>query len=150
MILATLDRSHEYLAIHAGLQAGFEFLRRADLGSLDAGRHEIDGDRIFAIVARERGRGREDSPLEFHRRYLDIQYVIEGTDVIGWAPIDACHQLRQSYDADADIGFFHDRPGGWLNVPAGCFAIFLPSDAHAPLAGAGPIHKVVVKVQVAG
>jgi biofilm protein TabA len=33
-------------------------------------------------------------------------------------------------------------------TPPGTFAIFFPEDAHAPMAGEGLIHKVVVKVAV--
>ena len=27
--------------------------------------------------------------MEAHREYLDVQYVLEGQDTIGWAPVDA-------------------------------------------------------------
>jgi biofilm protein TabA len=148
VILAHLNDADTYAPLQAGLELGFRFLSRDDLARLPNGRHEIDGDRVYAIVARELGRGRADSPLEFHRRYLDIQYVIRGLDIIGWLPVAECRRNKQAYDAEHDLGFFLDRPGTWCRLPAGNFAIFFPEDAHAPLAGSGPIHKVVVKVAV--
>lgn len=148
MILDTLLLADRYLALAAGLDIGFEFLRRPDLASLDDGRHEIDGERVFAIVARGEGRGADASPLEFHRRFLDIQYVVAGTEVIGWSPLQVCEQSRELYNSDKDIGFFDDQPQTWLQLEAGSFTIFFPNDVHAPLAGHGPVHKVVIKVAI--
>lgn len=146
MILARLADCARYLSLHPALQRGFEFLQEADLSDLSEGRHDIDGDRLFAIVARGFGRGQADSPLEFHRNYLDLQYVTHGFDLIGWSPIAECKHIREEYSPETDLGFFHDRPSTWCRLAAGDFAIFYPEDAHAPLGGTGPCHKVVVKV----
>lgn len=148
MILARLEDSAKYATLQAGLAAGFEFLRRPDLAELEDGRHALDGDRLFAIVARGLGRGQSESPLEFHRKYLDIQYVVSGVDLIGWLPTAECRRVRTEYDSATDLGFYLDRPATWCRVPADNFAVFFPEDAHAPLAGSGPVHKVVVKVAV--
>jgi biofilm protein TabA len=148
MILAKLSDAAKYAAVHAGLAAGFDFLRRPDIAELEDGRHEIDGDRLFAIVARGNARGMAESPLEFHRRYLDIQYVVSGVDQIGWMPTADCLQPRGPYEADSDLGFYLDQPCVWLPVAAESLAILFPEDAHAPLGGSGDIHKVVVKVAV--
>ncbi len=148
MIVATLAEASKYFSCSPGLAQGFEFLRRSDLTELDNGRHAIDGDRVFAIIARELGRGKVDSPLEYHRRYLDIQYVVSGTEIIGWQSASRCRHADALFDADRDLGFFRDRPATWCVLQPGDFAIFFPADAHAPLAGSGPVHKVVVKVAI--
>lgn len=148
MILAKLTDAGRYSTLLPSLEAGFDFLRQPGLAELANGRHEIDGERVFAIVAREMGRGKAYSPLEYHRRYLDIQYVVRGVELIGWSPFEDCGHTRDAFDLEKDLGFFLDRPGCWCRVAAGSFAIFFPEDAHAPLAGMGPIHKVVVKVAV--
>jgi biofilm protein TabA len=148
MIVDDLARAARYQGLHALFAQAFEFLRRPDLGALDDGKHAILGDRLLVIVARGQGRGREQSPLEFHRQYIDIQYVVEGTDCIGWLPTPSCQRVKNPYDADKDVGFFYDRPATWLTVSTGQFAVFFPDDAHAPLAGQGAVHKAVVKVAV--
>jgi biofilm protein TabA len=148
MILSTLDKSQQYANCYPGLARGFEFLRQPGLANHPDGKLEIDGDRLFAIFAHEEGRGRDGAYLEFHRRYIDIQFVIEGSEVIGWQPLATCQQVKQVYDQDRDLGFFSERPTNWLEVSPGSFAIFFPHDAHAPLASSGPVHKVVIKVAV--
>jgi YhcH/YjgK/YiaL family protein len=147
MIVDDLRAAERYFSLHPGFRAAFEFLRTLEPGTVP-GRQEIQGERLFAIIARDQGRGRENALLEAHRRYLDIQYVLVGPDVIGWLPTGRCERVSSPYAADKDIGFFYDRPATWLEIPAGHFAIFYPDDAHAPLASCGAIHKAVVKVAV--
>lgn len=146
MILAPLSAAALYAQMLPTLKLGFEFLKRSDLATLPDGQHDIDGSRVFALIARGLGRGRDASPLEFHRRYLDIQYVVSGEEVIGWLPIPQCCSVKTEYLPEHDIGFFLDPPASWIAVSPGHFAVFFPEDAHAPLGGDGHLHKVVIKV----
>ena len=148
MILTTFDNALRYVGCHPGLLRGFVFLDQTDLGSLEAGKHEIDGQRIFAIVAHDQGRGQDGAVLEFHRKYIDIQYVVSGHELIGWKPLGHCNEVQQVYDQEKDFGLFADRPASWFEVRPKSFAIFFPEDAHAPLASLGPVHKVVIKVAI--
>ncbi len=148
MILDTLENSARYVRLHPAFAAAFEFLRRGDLKGLAPGRHELDGARLYVSVARENGRGRDGARLEAHRKYADIQFTAEGTEWIGWRPLSACAGTGSGYLEERDIEFFTARPEVFFPVPAGSFAIFFPEDAHAPLAGDGPVRKVVVKIAV--
>jgi YhcH/YjgK/YiaL family protein len=149
MILDTLDRLAVYASLHPGFVAAIPKLVEMLAAPPESGRFEIDGTRLFIVVVRDAGRGRDASPLEFHRQYIDIQVSLEADDVIGWRPLSACGQPSQPYDVDRDIGFVADRPETWLHVPRGCFAIFYPEDAHAPMATTGQVVKAVAKVAVA-
>ena len=149
MILDRLEHSDLYAPLHPLFARAFAFLRETDLAALPLGRQEIDSKDLFAIAAREPGRSRAQAPLEAHRKYIDIQVVLAGTDEMGWKPLSRCTSPDVPYDAAADIEFFASPPDAWVAVEAGAFAVFFPEDAHAPLVGKGEIHKVVVKVAVA-
>ena len=146
MILDVLENSPRYGALNAGFAKAFEFLSRPDLQDLPVGKYEIDGDRIYAMVAKEPGRRKEDALLETHEKYIDIQFILAGTDTMGWKPKSLCKQPTQGYDQNRDIQFFADKPDAWLATESGAFAIFFPEDAHMPLISSGQIHKVVVKI----
>lgn len=148
MILDDLQAAGRYDALHPLFCKGMEFLARADLESLPGGRHEIDGDRVFALVNRDPGRGRAGARLEAHRKYIDIQYLVSGREEIGWRPTEQCQQVSEPYDDSRDILFFADQPQTWIELPVGKFMIFYPQDAHAPLAATGDNLKVVIKVAV--
>jgi biofilm protein TabA len=146
MILDTLARSARYLSLHPAFSRAFEVLAKRDLASLEPGRHEIDGDRMYVSIDHREGRGREGARLEIHQRYLDIQFTIDGSEEIGWMPLDECRHPTGAFDPSKDIQFFSDPPRTWVAVPPGHFAIFFPQDAHAPLAGRGIVKKAIVKI----
>ncbi len=148
MILDVLENAHRYLALHKGFAQAFEFLRRSDLQELPVDTYEIDGERVYAMVAKDPGRKKEDALLETHEKYIDIQLVLAGTDTMGWKPKSLCKQPAVEYDSETDIQFFEDEPDAWLPTQRGTFAIFFPEDAHLPLISSGQIHKVVVKITV--
>jgi biofilm protein TabA len=149
MILDRIEQAERYTAVHPLLAAGLAFLARPDLADLPVGRHEIDGSRVYALVGHDAGRGEAGARLEVHRRYIDIQVSLDGGERIGWRPLAACRELAEAYDAERDIAFFVDQPTAWFAMARGEFAVFFPDDAHAPLAGTGSLHKVVIKVAVA-
>lgn len=148
MILDRLDSHLKYTRLHGRFNEAFQFLLRADLASIDDGRHVVDGEHLYASVEHRTGREREGARLEVHRRYIDIQYTVSGVEVIGWRPLAECRRWTEPFEPGRDVGFFAERPDTWLVVPEGHFALFHPDDAHAPLGGTGPVHKVVMKIEV--
>jgi biofilm protein TabA len=148
MIYDIIENSERYATLHDGFAKAFAFLGRPDLRELAVDKYAIDGDRVFAMVAKDQGRDMDEAQLEVHEKYIDIQMVLEGIDGMGWRPKVLCRQPAGPYDSEGDIRFYADPPAAWLPVGPGMFAIFFPEDAHLPLISAGLIHKVVVKVAV--
>lgn len=146
MILTPIDKAIQYASCHPGLLSGIQYLQQTSFESLVDGKHEIDGQRLFAICAHDQGRGRDGAVLEVHRKYIDIQYVVSGSEFIGWKPLVDCQELKQEYNPETDLQFFSDRPPSWFEVAPKSIAIFFPEDAHAPLGGSGSVHKIVIKV----
>ncbi len=150
MILDHLDNSARYESLHPRFPAAFVHLRElAAIKNLSEGRIEFDGDQLYAVVARGTGKPTGKARMETHRRYIDIQYTVEGSDLIGWLPVTEC-EGSEGYDETKDLEFHGSMPATcWLKVNPGHFAVFHPTDAHAPMANTGqPIVKIVIKVAV--
>lgn len=148
MIFDTLGNADRYAGLHPLFARAFAYLRETDLLALEPGRYPILGDDLFAIIEHADGRSREQARLEHHRRYIDIQLVLQGTDEMGWKPLQDCGKPVGPFGDKQDIGFFHDAPASWVSVPAGAYCIFFPTDAHAPLVADAPIRKAVLKIAV--
>lgn len=146
MILDTIENGTMYAGVYRGFAKAFSFLRDSRTAGLADGRHAIDGDRIYAVVMRGPLKAREAARVEAHRKYIDIQYVVAGREEMGWLARARCVTPDIAYNETKDIEFFKDRPDTWLTVEPGWFAAFFPVDGHAPMAGAGEVHKVVVKI----
>lgn len=150
MILDTLPQWQRYAALNPRFARAFAFLEQVTPTVAD-GRHEIDGDDVFALVQRYQTRPVAGQP-EAHRRYVDIQFIVAGREGIQWAPLESLTEVTKPYDDATDAGFF--AAGGALvpvRVAAGQFAILFPDDAHAPCcawAEPEPVIKIVVKVAV--
>ena len=148
MIVDLLDNADQYLTLNAGFKTALAFLTRPDIKDLAPGRHEVDGERVFAIIENAPGCKKEDAELEAHEIYIDIQLVLEGTDNMGWKLKTTCQQISRAYKPEMDTQFYADEPDVFVPVYAGMFAMFFPNDAHMPRISSGNLHKVIAKVKV--
>ena len=148
MIYDTIEHAGVYRGISKNLAKALDFLTGTDLKSMPDERVEIDGERVFAFFQRYDTLPANDRP-EAHRRYIDIQYLIEGEELIGIAPLSA---MKREVEArpERDIWFYEGETVN-ISIGGGRLAIFFPQDAHAPgiaAAESRPVRKVVVKVAV--
>lgn len=149
MILSAFSQSSRYAALHPLFQRAFNSIRDTDFFALAPGRYPIVGDDLIAIVEQVLAKTKEVARLEAHRRYIDIQLVLEGDETMGWKPLADCLNPVSEHSEERDIRFFLDAPASYVPVPPDHFCIFFPEDAHAPLIGSGNIRKVIFKVAVA-
>jgi YhcH/YjgK/YiaL family protein len=149
MILDTLHHAARYEPIHPLFPAAFAWLERFDPGMAD-GRCDIEADRLFALVQSYTTAPAATKRFEAHRRYIDIQVVSAGEEIIAWAPVETL-AADGAFDPERDIGFHADPPASTpLLLRPGCFAILFPNDAHKPgcaLLAPAPVRKIVLKVE---
>jgi YhcH/YjgK/YiaL family protein len=134
-----------------GLEAGFEFLEKTNLAGLSLGKHEIDGNSLYALVSAAPSRAPEAGQFESHQNYIDIQYLVTGEEIIGVTTLDKLSVVKP-YDSAKDIAFYA-VPATYqkIEMHPGSFAVFFPEHGHLPLChfnGPHELHKVVVKVKL--
>lgn len=151
MIFDHLSRSPMYAGVAHHLHHAFAFLRRADLPRLEAGRHELAGDDAFALVQDYTTKPAELAKWESHRRYIDVQFLVTGTESMGYGYVDGGgFTISKDYDEAGDFLLYTGR-GNELVMTPGLFAILWPHDVHRPTVSVGEpaaVRKVVVKVRV--
>jgi biofilm protein TabA len=150
MIIDSIENFDRYRLWEGGLREAVDFLRRKEIHALPPGWHEVVPASMRASVSNGPGRRRRGSRLETHRKHIDLQFIISGTDRMGWKPRSTCHTPHGEYDETADVEFFDDQPDLWFTLQPGMFVIFFPEDAHMPQICSGMIHKVVVKLPITG
>ncbi|MCJ8166640.1 YhcH/YjgK/YiaL family protein [Pontibacter sp. E15-1] len=148
MVLDSLANAARYQGMHPLFAQAFTFLQEADLASLPTGIHELKGRELFAILSDATGISKQEATLEVHRKYIDIQFVVSGTDHMGWKSLAFCADPSDPYHEARDAAFFPDRTDNWFDVPAGYFTIFYPDDAHAAMVTQEKVRKVVLKIAV--
>ncbi len=150
MIFDTPRNAFRYFPENSLYRRGINFIEKALAEGIADGRHELDGGACYAMVQRYETAPPIGKRPETHRRYADIQAVIEGEEIIEWLPA-AGLVIDAPYVEENDIVFYRDVPGATrLTMRPGFFAVFYPGDAHKPgcIKGAAPasVRKVVVKV----
>jgi len=147
MIIDHIHHADVYLNLSPRFAAGFEFLKHLDFDSLQPGRNEIDGDVLFVNAQEYQTRLLQDGKWEAHRTYADIQFIVEGEERIGYAPLTSM-RLKTEYSAERDVAFY-EGPGDFIVLRKGDFGIYLPQDVHMPciaVSEPGTVKKVVLKV----
>jgi len=147
MILDILENADLYAGLNPRFPAAFAFLRRPDLAELPLGRMNLE-DGLYAVVAKGPGRKAEDALIETHDHYIDLAYVIDGTDNIGWKARRDLGPSVEASDPRNDVAFYADAPTHWAEVLPGMIAVYFPEDAHMPMISDGEIHKIIMKVRV--
>lgn len=134
------------------IRYAMERLQQLDFGNLLPGKYEIDGDRIFYIVSESITQDRQGLKAESHQSYMDIQYIVEGEEKIGFARLtdeqSATDDLLESSDALLYESLHNEME---LLLQAGNYVMFYPADIHRPgckVKEAAPLKKIVFKIKL--
>ncbi len=152
MIVTDLRHIEHQVPMTPALKKALAFLCRQDVPGFPDGKAEIDGDRVYAIIQRYETIKTDAPKFEFHRKYIDLQYIVSGEETIGWAPTESM-TITEAYNADKDICFGKVAAGTWtpVHLQAGQLTVLRPEDGHAPKLACGapsPVMKIVVKIAV--
>ena len=154
MIIDSIKNASLYYALGDRIAAALKYIEGADLPSLPKGRHEIQGDEVYALVQDYLTKPKDAALWEAHRKYIDIQFVVSGTERMGYTSLETMTAVHPApeYNEVKDVVKF-DGEGSFFIAEPGTFAIFAPQDAHMPginVSGSEPVRKVVVKVLANG
>ncbi len=106
-----------------------------------------NGNRFFVAVGTTAPAS--EKLCEAHRNYLDIQFLLRGEEIVGWAPLDML-TLDGEFSTEKDVGFYAGKVD-FLHIAEGNCYVAFPEDAHMPavhLDAPTDFVKVVVKLKV--
>ena len=148
MIFDTLINVDNYKGL-GRVYTALKFLSETDFSKTELGRYELDGDNIFYMV-QSYDTDPSKTVSEAHRKYIDIQFMVEGEEIIGVADISSEKELTEA-KKENDVWFYNCKTEP-LTLSAGKYMVLYPNDLHCPgVATKGKAltcRKVVVKVKV--
>lgn len=139
---------------HPVLYSVLEYLRTTDFKNILDGAYPMPHTDFIVKVQRYQTRPIEDCRPESHKKFVDVQFVTEGEEVMGWCPLSPDLKISAPYDEKADVAFYENLlPESSVMLAARNYAVLFPLDVHRPCGSLDEdnpeqVTKVVVKVPV--
>ncbi len=148
MIVDILENIGFYGVPAEGLEDALDWLSENDVLALEPGRYPLGNSGATAILALAQTVPADEEEWEAHRRFADLQVVLSGEEVMGFAPLSSMTP-RGGYSPEDDC-LLLEGGGNFLHVRPGTFVFFTPHDAHKallnPPSGPSKVRKVVFKL----
>ncbi|MBR2178955.1 MAG: YhcH/YjgK/YiaL family protein [Selenomonadaceae bacterium] len=135
------------------LREVLKYLRTTDFSNMVEGAYPVTNN-ITAKLQRYETRQAEDCKPESHNKFVDVQFVAEGEELLGWCPISPDIQITETYNFAKDVTFYKSLiPESCVILSTRSFAILYPVDVHRPCCSVDEdnpsiVTKVVVKIPV--
>lgn len=148
MVLDLFENRELYFNMHSGFKPAFEFIEACISGNPLPGKYEINAEKVYALVQEYETVPGNEILWEAHRKYIDIQYIYRGSELIH------CANIREMppdtvYNEEKDCLLCSITGGTQLKLDTGNFAVFYPHDMHKPTCMANSpskVKKIIVKV----
>ena len=109
----------------------------------------LSEDKIFCNPVKFISKPEEECKYEAHQKYIDLHYIVKGTEGIATADVSAL-DIDTPFDEKKDIGFYTGREDGRYYLKNGDFMVCYPSDAHKVAMmdrEPQPVEKIIVKIR---
>lgn len=131
------------------------FIREAILivadNEISDGKYLLSNKDAFVILSTAKTEPVSDRVAEVHKKYIDVQIVLEGSEQLGYSNyLD--NEIKNVSELENDITFIKDvKNENFVNLSKGDFALFYPNQVHRPLCAVNEpctVRKAVVKIPI--
>jgi YhcH/YjgK/YiaL family protein len=153
MIYDQTKKIASYKGLSKNLDAAIDYLLKNDITKLPDGKHPVVGaDTVIVQLSHSETKKSEDARFETHKKYIDIQMVLEGKETCYCLPLEGFEE-DGAYITERDVSFYKNKEDACsLILEPGVFAVFFPQDVHKPFCDfngqRSKIFKAVVKVLI--
>jgi len=149
MVYDSLGNFGDSLCLHPHFKSIHTFIKEKNPAKMAEGKYEVNNHGVFALISEYNTKELSECFIECHRKYIDIQILLEGRERIGICNILECKEYP--YDPDKDLQKLAGEVS-FIKMAPNRFAIFFPSDGHMPQIKYGDlperVKKVVFKVPI--
>jgi YhcH/YjgK/YiaL family protein len=149
MIIDRIENASLYYALGPGIAEALEYIKNNDLSKTALGNHEISANKVHMIVNEYDQKCADRITMEAHRKNIDVQYWVSGSELMGYAPLQS-QSLLEPFDEEKDFGNYAAN-ASFSKLEPGMFAIYFPTDLHTAIADIecdSKVRKIVFKVTI--
>ncbi len=105
------------------------YISRLNHKKLKVGKYEVSKD-FYYLVKELETQPREQCIFESHRKYIDIQWVVEGQMAIETADVSTL-KIEKEYDSEKDVALWQKQENLMHTIlSSGSYAVLYPNNAH--------------------
>lgn len=146
VIFDLIENLDEYISLNPKIANGLEKLNEVEIDYNK--RFDFDGGYLFFQEGTTTHI--DEGTFEAHKKYIDIQIVLDGSEYVAWAPINQL-VVDVEYNAEKDVVRLNGSPKAITKINKGMAYICLPHDGHKALKyinKATKYNKAVIKIEI--
>ncbi|MGA3117586.1 MAG: YhcH/YjgK/YiaL family protein [Syntrophobacteraceae bacterium] len=150
MIYGTFEDAQNYFQAGSPIHRALSFALTFDPSGPD-GRYEIEDGKIYALVSSYWTSPAGELKFEAHRKYADVQVVLEGEEKIEVSLTRNLAPVEEYSETNDKVLLEPPLDTASLVMKPGYFAVLYPLEVHRPscdLHGKRHVRKIVVKVSI--
>lgn len=151
MVIDKIENLKKYSSLIKDTDKIAAYLQSADMNTIEAGKYPLPKTDCMVQIQRYTTKLPGEGHWESHRRYMDIQCMMQGRESVGWIPAEALVS-DGGYQAEKDVELYRTNQNGChFTLSEGWFALFLPEDGHMPccsISQPSAVQKILFKVPV--
>ncbi len=128
MIVDRIERFQQYTRSVPDIYEVMKFAEKVKKENIPVGKYPIQNG--FVLVQEGQTRKFEEAEFEVHRKYLDIQILVSGTEYVEYADIKDL-TTKVAFDEEKDLELM-DGAGCKIQIKPDMFYVLYPSDGHKP------------------
>ena len=149
MIVDSIRNWKSYTGILPNYERAMEFA--LSIQDAPAGRYDCDDlpeGAVYAMIQEGETQPPEDGLLEAHRKYADVQMMLDGGEAVYYSDIEG---LAEAVPYKDDAAFYKNacQP---IHISKGMFYVALPQDGHMPCRNMNDqqvrFRKIVLKIRL--
>ncbi len=154
MITGKVENFDQFAALHPRFPAAFAFAKELIQNGFKLGRNDMatPTDEIYANGNVYETRTMDKANMEVHRRYIDVQIVVEGKEQL-YVPGTEPGEVTTEYQENGDYALYampDPSTCSRASLQGGDFVIFMPEEQHCPNMAfndvSSTVRKIVLKV----
>ena len=103
MIIDRLENASRYYALGSGISEALNYLQKNNPESFHPGSYEIIKEKVRMLVFESEQTNTDRIKMEAHRKYIDVQYWVSGSELMGHAFLQS-QSLIEPFNEEKDYG----------------------------------------------
>ncbi|HEY3389708.1 MAG TPA: YhcH/YjgK/YiaL family protein [Prolixibacteraceae bacterium] len=150
MIIDRIENASLYSPLGSGIAEALEYIKNNKLNTIDSGSYDIREGKLRMIVNEYEQKCTDRTTMEAHRKNIDVQYWVSGSELMGYAPLKS-QTILEPYNEEKDFSNYASAGASFSKLEPGMFAIYFPTDLHTAVMDSNcdsKVRKIVFKVAI--